>query len=156
MRFWGIHLREIAQWRYDDVIMGAIASQITSLTSVNSTVYSDADYRKHQSSASLAFVWGIHRGPVNSPHKWPLTRKMFPFDDVIMSVLAIILNNESRNYSFEITATSSWGQSVYLFQYYIWIHHLFTLPSLESSKYFFLLIFLLRTFQHGWRHRRHR
>ena len=39
---------------------------------------------KHQSPASLAFVWGIHRGPVNSPHKWPVTRKMFPFDDVIM------------------------------------------------------------------------
>ena len=46
---------------YDDVIMTAIASQITSLTSVYSTVYSDADQRKHQSSASLAFVWGIHR-----------------------------------------------------------------------------------------------
>ena len=54
---------------YDDVIMGAIASLITSLTIVYSTVYSDADQRKHQSSASLAFVWGIHRGPVNSPHK---------------------------------------------------------------------------------------
>ena len=69
---------------YDDVIMGTIASQITSLTSVYSTVYSGADQSKHQSSASLAFVWGIHRGPVNSPHKWPVTRKMFPFDDVIM------------------------------------------------------------------------
>ena len=46
--------------------------------------YSDANQRKHQSSASLALVWGIHRGPVNSPHKWPVTRKMFPFDDVIM------------------------------------------------------------------------
>ena len=65
--------------------MGAIASQITSLTIVYSTVYSDADQRKHQSSASLAFVWGINREPVNSPHKWPVTRKMFPFDDVIMS-----------------------------------------------------------------------
>ena len=43
---------------------------------VYSTVYSDADQRKHQSSASLAFVRGIHRGPVNSPHKWPVTRKM--------------------------------------------------------------------------------
>ena len=52
--------------------------------SVYSTVYSGADQSKHQSSASLAFVWGIHRGPVNSPHKWPVTRKMFPFDDVIM------------------------------------------------------------------------
>ena len=64
--------------------MGAMTSQITSLTIVYSTVYSDADQSKHQSSASLAFVWGIHRGPVNSPHKWPVTRKMFPFDDVIM------------------------------------------------------------------------
>ena len=70
---------------YGDVIMGAIASQITSLTIVYSTVHSDADQRKHQSSASLAFVWGIHQGPVNSPHKWPVTRKMFPFDDVIIN-----------------------------------------------------------------------
>ena len=46
---------------YDDVIMSAIASQITSLTIVYSIVYSDQS--KHQSSASLAFVWGIHRGP---------------------------------------------------------------------------------------------
>ena len=44
----------------------------------------NTDQRKHQSSASLAFVRGIHRGPVNSPHKWPVTRKTFPFDDVIM------------------------------------------------------------------------
>ena len=70
---------------YNDVIMGAIASQTTILTIVYSTVYSGADERKHQSSASLDFVRGIHRGPVNSPHKWPVTRKMFPFDDVIMS-----------------------------------------------------------------------
>ena len=69
---------------YDDVIMSTIASQITSLTIVYSTIYSGADQSKHQSSASLAFVWGIHRGPVNSPHKLPVTRKMFPFDDVIM------------------------------------------------------------------------
>ena len=72
------------QDHYDDVKMGAIASQITSLTIVYSTVYSDADQRKHQSSASLAFVRWIHRWPVNSPHKWPVTRKMSPFDDVIM------------------------------------------------------------------------
>ena len=69
---------------YDDVIMGAIASQITSLTIVYSTVYSDADQIKHQSSASLAFVRRIYRRPVNSPHKWPVTWKMFPVDDVIM------------------------------------------------------------------------
>ena len=70
---------------YGDVTMGAITSQITSLMIVYSTVYSDADQSKHQSSASLAFVWEIHRGPVNFPHKWPVTRKMFPFDDVIMT-----------------------------------------------------------------------
>ena len=67
-----------------DVMMGAIASQITSLTIVSSTVYSDADQRKHQSSASLAFVGRVHRGPVYSTHKWPVTRKMFPSDDVII------------------------------------------------------------------------
>ena len=64
--------------------MDAIASQISSLTIVYSTVYSDADQRKHQGSASLAFVWGIHQRPVNSPHKGQVTRKMLPFDAVIM------------------------------------------------------------------------
>ena len=64
--------------------MDAVASQITRLTIVYKTVYSDADQRKHQSSASLAFVRGIHRGPVNSPHIWPVTRKVFPFDDVMV------------------------------------------------------------------------
>ena len=86
--------RESAVWSllhyYNYVIMSGIASQITSLTIVYSTVYSDADQRKHQSSASLASVRGIHRGLVNSPHKWPLTRKMFPFDDGIMSYVASI------------------------------------------------------------------
>ena len=69
---------------YCDVILTAIASQISSLTIVYSTVYSGTDQRKHQSCASLAFVRGIHRGPVTSPHKGPVTRKMFTFDDVIM------------------------------------------------------------------------
>ena len=64
--------------------MGTIAFQITTLTIVYTTVYPDADQRKHQISASLAFVWGFHRGPVNSSHKWPVTLKMFPFDDVNM------------------------------------------------------------------------
>ena len=61
-------------FHYYDVMMGAMASQITSLTIVYSTVYSDADQSKHQSYASL--VRGIH--PVNSLHKWPVTRKLFP------------------------------------------------------------------------------
>ena len=61
-----------------DVIIGTIASKNTSLTIVYSAVYSGANQRKYQRSASLAFVWGIHRWPVNSPHKWPVTRKLFP------------------------------------------------------------------------------
>ena len=64
--------------------MNVMASQITSLMIVYSTVYSGTDQRKLQSSAALAFVRGIHQWPVNFPHKEPVTRKMFPFDDVIM------------------------------------------------------------------------
>ena len=72
------------KYHYSDVIIGGIASQITSLTIVYSALYSGADQRKHQNSTSLAFVWGIPRWSVNSPHKGPVTRKMFLFDDVIM------------------------------------------------------------------------
>ena len=74
----------VVVFHYCDVIMNTIASQITSLTIVYLTVNSGTDQRKHQSSTSLAFVRGIHRRPVNFPHKGPVTRKMFPFDDVIM------------------------------------------------------------------------
>ena len=56
---------------------------------VYSAVYSGADQIKHQSFASLAFVRGIHRWPVNSPHKGPVTRKMFPFDNVIVTCYCI-------------------------------------------------------------------
>ena len=70
--------------QFSDVIMSAMASQITNLTIVYLTIYSCADQMKHQSSASLAFVRGIHQWPVNSPHKGPVTLEMFPFDDVIM------------------------------------------------------------------------
>ena len=73
--------------------MNAMASQITSLTIVYSTVYSSAD-KKKQSPASVAFVRGIHPWPVISPHKGPVTRKMFPFDDVIME------NNRVYKYMF--------------------------------------------------------
>ena len=69
---------------YIDGIMTMVASQITRLTVVYSIVYSGTDQRKHQSSASLAFVVGNSPGPVNSPHKGPVTRKMVPFDDVII------------------------------------------------------------------------
>ena len=61
-----------------------MVSQITNLKIVYTIIHSGADERRYQISASLAFVRGIHRSPVNSPHKWPVTRKMLPFDDVIM------------------------------------------------------------------------
>ena len=77
---------------YSDVIMGTMSSQITSLMIVYSTIYSGADQRKHQISASLAFVRGIHWWPVNSLHKWPVTRKMFTIDGFIMYHLSVILH----------------------------------------------------------------
>ena len=71
------------KFHYRDVIMSAMASQITSFWIVYSTLLSGADQRKHQCSASLAFMRGIHQWPVNSSHNGPVTWKMFPFDDVI-------------------------------------------------------------------------
>ena len=62
-----------AKLHYSDVTMSAMSSQITGNTILYSTIFSGADQRKHQSSASLAFVWWIHRWPVNSPHKGPVT-----------------------------------------------------------------------------------
>ena len=76
--------RPFSSTHYNAVMMSAMASQITSLAIVYSIVYSGVDQRKQRTSAPLDFVRGIHRWPVNSPHKGPVTRKMFPFDDVIM------------------------------------------------------------------------
>ena len=97
------HSSDIHVWRssslplhHFDVIMSTMTSQITSLTIVYSTVYSGAVQRKHQSSASLAFVRGIHRWPVNSPHKGPVSRKMFSFDGVIMIRIFAILQVTSH------------------------------------------------------------
>ena len=92
--------------------MGMMASQITSLTIVYSTLYWGSNQRTHQSSASLAFVRGIHRWPVNSPHKWPVTRKTFPIDDTIM-IDAAILSDGGYHLHMDIIYTialSSLGQ----------------------------------------------
>ena len=112
---------------YNDVIMGAMASQIISLTIVYSTVYSGTDQRKHESSASPVFVRGMHRSPMNSPHKRPVTRKMFPFDDVIMEFpsqrpvtrsfdvfidlrLNKLLSKQRWGWQFETQSRSLWRQ----------------------------------------------
>ena len=84
-RRWGIRRNS----HYTDVTMSIMASQISGIWTVCSDVCSGAHQRKHQSSTSPAFVRGIHRWRVNSPHKGPVTRKMFPFDDVIMVLTGI-------------------------------------------------------------------
>ena len=76
--------------------MSVMASQITGVSSVYSTVCSDAAQRKHEGSASLAFVRGIHRWPVNSPHKGSVTQKMFPFDDVIMRTKIVLYQTRTK------------------------------------------------------------
>ena len=68
---------------YSDTIISAMASQITGVSIDHSNVCSGADQRKYQSPASLAFVRGISLRPVDSPHKGPVTQKMFPFDVII-------------------------------------------------------------------------
>ena len=75
---WSIH--------YNDVIRSAMASQITGVPIVCSAVCLSVDRRKHQSSVSLAFERGIHRWPMNSLHKGPVTRKKFAFDDIIIYI----------------------------------------------------------------------
>ena len=110
--YWKICVEYILTKHYNDVIMGAIASQITSHTIVFSAVYLDTDQRKHESSASLAFARGIHRRPVNSPHKWPVTRKMFPFDDVIMS--ASPLDRDEVKWI--------WCSPIWKIIYFLWVY----------------------------------
>ena len=95
-----------------------MASQITSITIVWSTVYSVANQRKHQCSASLAFVQGIHRWTVNSPHKGPVTWIIFPFDDVIMhwQLLISLTYFHSFTHPFIYTHNPSLNISVSLSQ----------------------------------------
>ena len=85
------------------------------------TVYLGADQRKHQSSASLAFVRGIHRWPVNSPHKGPVTRKMFPFDDVIiLRTFAQLEGFGDKDRTWIIFHNIIWGWN---YQSMPWMHH---------------------------------
>ena len=80
-----MHILVTQPQHHSDIIMSAVPSQITSVSIVYSTVCSGTDQRKHQSSASLAFVRVIHQWPVNSLHKGPVTRKMLLFDDIIVN-----------------------------------------------------------------------
>ena len=90
-------------WRHN----GSDGVSISSLTIVYSTAYSGANQRKHQSSASLAFVRGIHRWPVNSPHKWPVTRKMLGEADVAQTDPCMMMS--SNGSIFRVTGLL-WGE----------------------------------------------
>ena len=102
-----------------------MASQITSLTIVYSTVYSDADQRKHQSSASLAFVRRIRLWPVKSAHSWPVTRKMFPLDDVIMKMVGSLQQCRGAHVSLLLIATTE-SKSLQSW----WLHQIEAFPAL--------------------------
>ena len=128
----GFRIEILFQWRddmkketshsiqhYDDVTMGEMASQITSLMIVCSIVYSGADQRKHQSPASLAFVREIHRGPVNSPRKWPVTLKIFPFDDVIMKLFITDRIHYACCCRFMPQLSNNFSYSLFIFKCFI-------------------------------------
>ena len=112
--------RRSSQWHYSDVIMSVIAFQNTGISIAYSAVCSGAD----QSSASQAFVSGIHRWPVNSPHKGPVTRKMVPFEDVIMYTL--ITTDSTGRCHGAICHYSQWpwsflnGTTMFVLQYKHW------------------------------------
>ena len=82
--------------------MSAMTSQITCISIVC------ADQRKHQTSSSLAFVRGIHRWPVESPHKGPVARTMFPFNDVIMEIRVPGPGDEIYNFQIFKWIVATW------------------------------------------------
>ena len=99
---------------YSDVIMSSMASQMTGVSILCSTVCSGAHHRKHQSSTLLAFVRGIHRWIVDCPHKGPVTRKMFPYDDVIREYWGNLeyMMASLYGHAFRILSLCVWDQPV--------------------------------------------
>ena len=133
--------------------MSSMVCQTTSLTIVYSTVYLGADQRKHQSSASLAFVRWIHRWPVNSLHKGPVTRKMFPFDDVIMKIAHLSILVQSYIWARILVQThsrlsgSGWADSVTYWQRLPQASPGHTTQTTADRQYWYL-----QCEQYRWRH----
>ena len=106
--------------------MDGMASQITVVSNVYSTVCSEADQREHQSPASLAFVPGIHRSPVNSPHKGPVIQKMFIFDGVIIKKSEVVyyfsgqISKWSILHNYLAICGNMWTEKV-IFVRFVWI-----------------------------------
>ena len=123
---------------YRDVIISTLASQITGISIVYSTVCTDADQRKYQSSASLVFVRWIHRRPVNSPHKGPVTRKIFQFDDVsmVLKFPSLWINHET---CVKYTIQRLWCQCKIQI---VLLSHQFTIISVIAWSYSMLSHFV--------------
>ena len=124
---------------------------ITGISIVCSTFFSGTDQRKDQSSASLAFVRAIHRWPVNSLHKGPVTWKMFPFDDVIMCY-----STEMQHFGFTFItlnfsdlATLLCNQELVLLHKFnsqwLWDNHLLLVPHSHGVLMEFPFVFLNNT-----------
>ena len=120
--------------------MGTIASQITSLTIVYSNVYSDADQRKHQSSASLAFVRGSQRGPVNSPLKWPVTRKFFHLMTSSYTPIEFSVNIHFKHRNPICLITNS--KTISIFNQNIQSHDILAQSSAINTIYYYSFILL--------------
>ena len=90
---------------YTDVIMSAMASEITGVSVVYSTVCSGADQRKYQSSAPMTCVRGLHRWPVNLPHKGPVTRKCFHLMTSSCELQSVSRNYFASHYNAVIVST---------------------------------------------------
>ena len=136
---------------YNDVIMSALASQITGVSIVCSMVGSGADQRKHQSSASLAYVRGIHRWQVNSPNK-----KASKAENVSI-IVTIASSRLLRCQKYEMCPTV-WYSALFILRhhynirinwYLLWtcsrIHPLLNMNIEEVYK--------VALWPHGWRHR---
>ena len=110
---------------YSDVMMNAMASHITGVSVVCSTVRPCADQIKHQTSASLTFVRGNHRWWVDSPHKGPVTRKMSPF--MTSSVIICTLSVNAEVY------ICSYGATVYI-KFFTELHQSSAILILSERK----------------------
>ena len=152
------HTHASIKLHYNEVLMIAIASQITSLTIVYSSVYSGADQRKHQSSASVALVGGIHWWLVNSPHKGPVTRKRFPIDHVIICLASSVLGSALLRKSISISLSVNKGFHIWLCcqqlrgQVFVILVDSYTFQCLSEKKtgiqklYYTLILFKIITY----------
>ena len=111
-----IHVALFNKNHYTYVIMSLMASQITSLAIVYSPVCSGTDKKKKKKLRVTGLCEGNSPGPVNSPHKRPVTRKMFPFDDVI-----IMVNGNEHHVQYQTRVSG-----VYFCMLYEWTLYEFT------------------------------